>query len=336
MDDNWLQLPEEACFDVQVLVNDGKRLLFLTSDESLAAEVVDGKLAWGAAPDFPSLPESCSDSVWSNGVVIVSSPDSQKIFELKEGAEEALVLAGSGDNGMEDGIGQKASFSSPTGLELDGEGNLLILDSKAVRSMNLETNEVSTIFRLDDIEKPHGYKWDHNCIGYREGNVLLLLHPLDEDEDDDEEETAQQAGEDDEEDGSNGEEAEDERSFRLVTVSRQGQVLHTTAPFKYEEDYDEVWEFVPNSLTMDENREVAYVSILDVEACNSMDTVFAIPPFSEAEEMPISADDQLTMPSFLTPHPDGSCFVMINTGTTLAYCSKLEQPSAPKAAISGD
>lgn len=86
---SWLELPEDACSEVKVLVNDGKRLVFLTPDSgNLSAELKDGKLVWGDEPNFPALPTSREDSfhaVWSNGVILMSCSESRQILQRRGG-----------------------------------------------------------------------------------------------------------------------------------------------------------------------------------------------------------------------------------------------------------
>lgn len=61
------------------------------------------------------------------GTVYVSDPDNQVIRKIKNGM--VYTFAGTGKAGYRDGAVKEAEFHNPTGLALDGEGNLYVADT---------------------------------------------------------------------------------------------------------------------------------------------------------------------------------------------------------------
>lgn len=63
----------------------------------------------------------------NRGTVYVSDPDNQVIRKVKNGT--VYTFAGTGEAGYRDGAAKEAQFHNPTGLALDGEGNLYVADT---------------------------------------------------------------------------------------------------------------------------------------------------------------------------------------------------------------
>eukprot|EP00736_Rhodelphis_marinus_P012697 Rmarinus@m.21921 len=63
-----------------------------------------------------------------NGWIFISDKDNHRIFQISPDGELSL-LAGSGKQGYSDGVGEKASFSWPSGLAMNEDGDIYVSDS---------------------------------------------------------------------------------------------------------------------------------------------------------------------------------------------------------------
>jgi hypothetical protein len=59
------------------------------------------------------------------------------------------VLDGSGSAGFADGAGAAAQFSSPHGVVVDGEGNIIIADYYNHRVRKITPHAVTTVLSVD-------------------------------------------------------------------------------------------------------------------------------------------------------------------------------------------
>ncbi|QDW25181.1 hypothetical protein FFJ24_010310 [Pedobacter sp. KBS0701] len=84
-------------------------------------------------------------TVDATGNVYVSDQQNHRIRKITPGGVVS-TLAGSGSAGYANGNGNAASFSSPIGLALDGQGNLYVADysNHRIRKIELSTGNVST------------------------------------------------------------------------------------------------------------------------------------------------------------------------------------------------
>jgi sugar lactone lactonase YvrE len=86
-------------------------------------------------------------AVDGNGNLFVSDQYNHRIRKVIIATGEVTTLAGSGSYGTLDAIGTSASFFYPTGIALDGSGNLFVADmgSHRIRKIVISTGEVSTL-----------------------------------------------------------------------------------------------------------------------------------------------------------------------------------------------
>jgi sugar lactone lactonase YvrE len=81
-----------------------------------------------AIGDAASFNYSSGVGVDSNGNIYVADSYNNKIRKIT-GAGEVTTLAGSGIAGSTDGMGIEASFNNPSGVAVDGNGNVYVADS---------------------------------------------------------------------------------------------------------------------------------------------------------------------------------------------------------------
>lgn len=80
--------------------------------------------------------------------LFVADADDDVVVEIDLQKAQISLVAGQVDTpGTEDGVGPKAAFNTPTGVGLDGRGNLYVADNQAstVRRVALASSAVSTI-----------------------------------------------------------------------------------------------------------------------------------------------------------------------------------------------
>ena len=83
----------------------------------------------------------------SDGNIIVADRGNHLIRKIDGSTYEVSTLAGSGSSGSTNGTGTAASFSSPGGVAIDSDGNIIVADSYShlIRKIDGSTYEVSTI-----------------------------------------------------------------------------------------------------------------------------------------------------------------------------------------------
>jgi streptogramin lyase len=103
-------------------------------------------------------------TVGNDGTIYISDSYADRIMAINpEGHCE--VIAGN-VNGFSDGVGKEAKFSLPQGIQLDGEGNLIVADSKnnAIRKIDKQFN-VTTV--ATGFLSPYGVAID------KKGNIFV-------------------------------------------------------------------------------------------------------------------------------------------------------------------
>jgi DNA-binding beta-propeller fold protein YncE len=103
-------------------------------------------------------------AVADDGTVYVSDNYSDCIKMIRNGKCE--VIAGR-VGGFADGVGQDAKFSSPQGIDLDLDGNIIVADSKnnAIRRVDQKTFAVTTV--AEGFQSPYGVAID------KKGNIFV-------------------------------------------------------------------------------------------------------------------------------------------------------------------
>ena len=94
----------------------------------------------GTAASFSS---PCGVAVDGDGNVLVADYGNHRIRKISPNGV-VTTLAGSGEGDFADGIGAAASFSSPFGVAVDGDGNVLVADSMNHRIRKISPNGVVT------------------------------------------------------------------------------------------------------------------------------------------------------------------------------------------------
>jgi sugar lactone lactonase YvrE len=99
----------------------------------------------GPASTGEILGASIGVAVDSEGNIIVADKDNHVIEKIAPNGEVA-ILAGSGTSGNANGIGTAASFSGPTGVALDKQGNIYVADGSNHLIRKISTDgEVTTL-----------------------------------------------------------------------------------------------------------------------------------------------------------------------------------------------
>jgi glucose/arabinose dehydrogenase len=66
-------------------------------------------------------------AVGEDGTIYISENSNNVIRRIKDG--QVTTLAGTGEFGFVDGLGEDAQFHNPRGVVIDDEGNLFVVDS---------------------------------------------------------------------------------------------------------------------------------------------------------------------------------------------------------------
>jgi len=103
-------------------------------------------------------------AVGEDGVIYISDSYADRIMAINPDGK-CEVIAGM-VNGFSDGVGKEARFSLPQGIQLDGEGNLIVADSKnnAIRKIDKQFN-VTTV--ATGFSSPYGLAID------KKGNIFV-------------------------------------------------------------------------------------------------------------------------------------------------------------------
>lgn len=101
----------------------------------------------------------------SSGLLFVSDSGNRRIRAV--GSTGAVTtIAGSGADGLLDGNGQQAAFSSPNSLAFDGAGNLFIADSNnfSIREMSPTREVITTIGAGEGLSLPWGLAFSGDAL----------------------------------------------------------------------------------------------------------------------------------------------------------------------------
>jgi sugar lactone lactonase YvrE len=85
-------------------------------------------------------------SIDASGVVYIAEGNGHRIRKYDPSTGQVSTVAGTGSSGSANGIGTNASFNSPSGIALDGSGNLYVADKSnhRIRKIVLASGEVTT------------------------------------------------------------------------------------------------------------------------------------------------------------------------------------------------
>lgn len=110
----------------------------------------------------------------ADGAGIVYATDATTVRRLDTTTGQVSILAGSladpwepvlGGPPIRDGVGRSASFSFPSGLALDGMGNLFVADATTLREIALATGQVTTVAGDPDLANSMSGDVDVDGIG---------------------------------------------------------------------------------------------------------------------------------------------------------------------------
>lgn len=104
-------------------------------------------------------------TVGDDGVIYISDSYADRIIAINPDGH-CEIIAGT-TNGFIDGVGKEAKFSLPQGIQLDGEGNIIVADSKnnAIRKIDKQSLKVSTV--ATGFRSPYGVAID------KRGNIFV-------------------------------------------------------------------------------------------------------------------------------------------------------------------
>ena len=117
-------------------------------------------LAGGVSASFADGTGTNSKFNYPQGIVLdaagstlyIADSDNQRIRKITISTGVVRTIAGSGAAGDLDGLGTDASFRSPSGISLDGVGNLYITDSNnLIRKIDVITGMVTTIAGISGV-----------------------------------------------------------------------------------------------------------------------------------------------------------------------------------------
>lgn len=122
-----------------------------------------------------------SDVVAQGNQLYVSMNGTHKIWHLGLDDKSARVIAGSGTEGLKDGVGETAELAQPEGLCLSGD-KLFFVDSESssVRRLDVKTKEVDTLvgkglFEYGDKDGDRKQALLQHPLGIAVGNGLLYV-----------------------------------------------------------------------------------------------------------------------------------------------------------------
>ncbi|MDB5099689.1 MAG: hypothetical protein JWM80_4110 [Cyanobacteria bacterium RYN_339] len=96
---------------------------------AIAPDGTVSTLGASGADETPTMPNDVHLAVDAKGVVYISDGAARVVRTLTPGAGAAVLLAGSGQGGGQDGQGAQASFEFPQGIAVDARGNVYVADA---------------------------------------------------------------------------------------------------------------------------------------------------------------------------------------------------------------
>ena len=126
----------------------------------------DGKKATEAYFDFPE--DMCADG---NGNFYIADTYNHVIRKINK-KEIVSTYAGSGSIGDEVGPDSQAEFSTPTGIDCDSNGNVVVADTGNDKIKKIKNDQVYTL--VDGLNKPEGVKLKGSTVYFLDtGNNTL-------------------------------------------------------------------------------------------------------------------------------------------------------------------
>jgi sugar lactone lactonase YvrE len=122
---------------------------------------VDGTVSTLVEGGTPAYFKNPWGIAYSKGYLYVSEVSGHKISKVEVSNGLVTVLAGSGTAGAEDGIGAAASFNSPRGIAVDGNGNVFVADygNNKIRKIT-PTGVVTTVAGSAEVALTNGVGTD--------------------------------------------------------------------------------------------------------------------------------------------------------------------------------
>jgi hypothetical protein len=126
-------------------------------------------------------PKSLAVDGNGNGNVLVADTNNHRIRCIDTTTKTVTTLAGTGARGFQDGPAKRAQFSSPLGLVVDGNGNVLVVDAvhNRIRCLDTATNTVTTLAGTgakgvqDGPAERAQFSWPTGLAVDGNGNVLV-------------------------------------------------------------------------------------------------------------------------------------------------------------------
>ncbi|MBB5203682.1 sugar lactone lactonase YvrE [Inhella inkyongensis] len=174
-----LHTPSGLAFDgqQQLLIADtgNQRIRRLERDGQLRTLAGDGQVGWRDGPAAQARFDGPMAVVAdAQGRVYVADTYNHRIRVIEQG--RVRTLAGAGQPGEADGVGERASFDHPLGLALDATAGLLyVADARnhAIRRIHLASAEVQTLAKSDPRDEEAMLRRPIALALDREGRLLV-------------------------------------------------------------------------------------------------------------------------------------------------------------------
>ena len=100
---------------------------------------------WLDGPGEQALFSAPTDITTDGNNLYVADTGNHRIRQINLATREVSTIAGTGERGLEDGIGEKALFSSPQGITLYEDALYVMDGNQRIRKVSPSTREVSTV-----------------------------------------------------------------------------------------------------------------------------------------------------------------------------------------------